>query len=228
MVSGITTRGLTNWLWAGAHVTCLKTQGLFFTTARNKWAQEMCRPRSSNWQLNRTDWWRKQSYPLPIWQQITQRRQHAGWLAICPIIHKASCYTAHFELPSHAAPGRFLHMAITRVLGRKGVSILKNRNFLVSGYGAWVLRTKFYHRSVILSVKRGRGDKCWTLPSTLSERRYLRLIYSGLGNSILTGLATILPCYFIHWHNQVLELRRHLYRSLTICTWQTILSVSIY
>jgi len=60
----------------------------------------------------------------------------AGWLPIFLIIHKASCHTAHFQLSSHTAPGRSLHMAAAHVLGRKGVSILENRNFLASGYGA--------------------------------------------------------------------------------------------
>lgn len=123
----------------GAQATYLNIQALFlFTAARDKWVQETCQPMSSDWQLNRTDGevrQGKESYPLAIWRQITEHRQHHGWLAIFLIIHKAWRHTAHFLLPSRTAPGRFLNIATARALGRKGVS--KKGNFLVSGYGAW-------------------------------------------------------------------------------------------
>lgn len=52
------------------------------------------------------------------------------------IIHESSRHTPCFQLSSHIAPGGFLNITIAHVFGRKEVSILKKRKFLVSGYGA--------------------------------------------------------------------------------------------
>lgn len=216
----------------GAQATSLNIQALFlFTAARDKWAQETCQPTSSDWQLKRTDGevrlQGKESYPLPIWRQITAHGQHHGWLAIFLIIHKAWRHTAHFLLPSRTAPGRFLNIATARALGRKGVS--KKGNFLVSGYGAWPL-TQCYCGPVILSVERGRGDKCCTLPSTLNERRAdLGLTDSRLGKAVLTGLAAILTNMSSHpLHNEVLPLTPDLYGWLTIYVSGAVLRAYTY
>lgn len=77
-----------------------------------------------------------------------------------------------------------------------------------------------------LSVwKERKGGKCWTLPSMLREGRAdLWLIYNGLGKSVLTGLATILTCCFIHSYNTVITRILNLYRLLTLYMPGTILN----
>lgn len=157
-VQRITIWGLVNWL--PAHTTCLKIYGLFFAPAGEKWAQKMCQPRSSSWQLSRTDGKvqlkRKESY-FPSDLTTHQTTETTWWLAGCP---SSSSYagitlrTAPSAL-SYTAPGRFLNLAIAHVLGRKGVFSFKEEKVTVSGYGAWNwLATQFHRRPVMLRVKR--------------------------------------------------------------------------
>lgn len=83
---------------------------------------------------------------------------------------------------------------------KEGGFYFKEEKVPVSGYGVWNwLPAPFCHGPVVLSVKREEGNKCWTLPSMLSDREAdLWLIRSGLGRLIFIGLATNFTYCFLH------------------------------
>lgn len=215
----------------GAQANYLHTQALFFfAAARDKRAQETCQPRSSDGQLNGTDGEarpeRKDSYPLPIWWQITEERQCHGWLAVFLIMCQASRHTAHFQLPSHTAPGRLLNTAIACVSGRKG---FLRGSFLASGSRAWTDHSLSSTAGKWFSVLKEEEETNagLFLPHYMKGELTRDWWKAGWGN--LSSLAW-LPSwhYFIHWHGEVLALIPNLYRRLTIYMWGAVLSIYMY